>query len=240
MTTITEVDDDFGPLTPEEAARQEEEWNGMSDEEREWATGMHDWDGMDADGYPVAIPAETDEGPDEDFDALGDADSDVADYFGEDGIVAHYVAGRLHRTDGPALVMPDGTEEWYRDGRLHRSDGGPAVTTGDGSLYWYEHGLLHRTSGPAVVESDGTRAYYCHGRLHRTDGPAIEGPFTSARWYLDGRRMSAHSAKFARAREARRPTPAWSPTPEPTLAYDPAPDFDLESQYEDRYQEMEL
>ena len=165
--------------------------------------------------------------------------ADVDNHFGSvdesdgssgDGISAHYVGGRLHRTDGPALVMPDGTEKWFFEGRLHRSDGGPAVATGDGSLYWYRDGRLHRTCGPAVIKSDGTRAWYRNGRLHRTDGPAIRGPFTSARWYVDGRRMSAHGAKFARARRDTLATPAWSPRPEPTLEYDPAPDFDLESE----------
>lgn len=195
------------------------------------------------DGFDHHDPARYEpapDGPDEDFDALGDADAAEDDYFGEDGIVAHYVAGRLHRTDGPALVCPDGTEEWYRDGCLHRTDGGPAVTTGDGSTYWYRDGQLHRTDGPAVMESDGTRAWYQRGRLHRTDGPAVEGAFASARWYLSGRRVSAHSRRFTRAREADQPTPAWSPPPEPVTAYDPAPDEHLEADYEDRTMEMEL
>jgi len=236
MAVITEVDDDFGPLTPEEAARQEEEWNGMSDEEREWATGMHDWDGMDADGYPLAIPAETDEGRDEDIDALGDADAMVADDFTEDGIVAHYERGRLHREGGPALILPDGTEEWYQDGRLHRSDGGPAVTHDDVSMYWYESGQLHRTNGPAIIRSDRTRAYYRHGKLHRTDGPAIEGPYIQPRWYLRGRRVHAHGHKFARARDLDRPTPAWLPPPDP---YREVED-ENEDEDEDRTMDREL
>ncbi|MHB8220768.1 MAG: hypothetical protein ACYDHU_10685 [Acidimicrobiales bacterium] len=192
----------------------------------------------DSDHHDPARYEPAPDGPDEGVDALGDADA-VVD-FSEDGIVAHYVAGRLHRIDGPALVIPDGTEEWYLDGHLHRTDGGPAVTTGDGSLYWYEHGRLHRTNGPAIMRSDGSREYYRHGELHRTDGPAISGPYVSVRWYLYGRRVSAHGRRFARARRANRPTPTWSPPPEPTLDYDPAPDEHLEAEYEDRTVEMEL
>lgn len=150
-------------------------------------------------------------------------------------VEAFYEAGVLHRTDGPAIVYPGGGEEWYLAGVLHRDDG-PAVTTVDGSRYWYRGGDLHRDGGPAVEESDGTRAYYQNGKLHRTDGPAVEGPFVSARWYLDGKRQSAHSHKFqARAAAA----PRWSTMPPPPVP-DYSPDFDLESQYEDRSMEPEL
>ena len=44
------------------------------------------------------------------------------------GTRRHYVGDRRHRDDGPAVIWPDGYEQWYRDDRLHRDDG-PAVTT---------------------------------------------------------------------------------------------------------------
>ena len=34
--------------------------------------------------------------------------------------------GLFHRDDGPAIIHPNGTEEWYRNGKIHRRDG-PAV-----------------------------------------------------------------------------------------------------------------
>jgi hypothetical protein len=34
--------------------------------------------------------------------------------------------GRPHRTDGPAVIYPNGDQEWWVDGKRHRSDG-PAI-----------------------------------------------------------------------------------------------------------------
>ena len=47
--------------------------------------------------------------------------------------------GQLHRTDGPALIYPHGTQYWYINGKPHRTDG-PAVIGSDGDQYWYIHG----------------------------------------------------------------------------------------------------
>lgn len=46
---------------------------------------------------------------------------------------------QLHREDGPAIIYPDGTQEWYRNGVLHRGDG-PAVVHPDGKEEWYRNG----------------------------------------------------------------------------------------------------
>jgi len=46
---------------------------------------------------------------------------------------------------------PDGTKVWYQHGKLHRSDG-PAVISPDGTEFWYQHGKLHRSDGPASIE----------------------------------------------------------------------------------------
>src|SRR5689334_5937524 len=43
--------------------------------------------------------------------------------------------GDLHRDDGPAVRLPDGTTEWWRHGRPHRV-GAPAVESADGTLEW--------------------------------------------------------------------------------------------------------
>ena len=50
----------------------------------------------------------------------------------------------LHRTDGPALVSPDGTEWWYRNGKLHRLDG-PALVYVDGNKVWWVNGVYIAT-----------------------------------------------------------------------------------------------
>jgi hypothetical protein len=46
--------------------------------------------------------------------------------------------GRLHRDDGPAVIKPDGTQEWYQHDERHRDDG-PAWIWPDGRQLWYQH-----------------------------------------------------------------------------------------------------
>lgn len=49
----------------------------------------------------------------------------------------HYLHGRLHRLDGPAIQYGHSLEEWYFEGKLHRTDG-PAIyyrETGDAHFY---------------------------------------------------------------------------------------------------------
>lgn len=79
---------------------------------------------------------------------------------------------RLHREDGPALTMPNGTKKWYRHGVLHRIDG-PALEFANGSKHWYQNGLRHREDGPAVKLANGDLQWWLNGDLHREDGPAF-------------------------------------------------------------------
>ncbi|WIB65704.1 hypothetical protein [Curtobacterium sp. MCBD17_040] len=39
-------------------------------------------------------------------------------HVGEEGSIAFYLDGDLHRHGGPAVVLPDGTADWYRHGTL--------------------------------------------------------------------------------------------------------------------------
>ena len=48
-------------------------------------------------------------------------------------------AGQFHRTDGPAILYPSGTEEWYQNGLRHRLNG-PAVVLPNGREFWYIKG----------------------------------------------------------------------------------------------------
>jgi hypothetical protein len=52
---------------------------------------------------------------------------------------------------------------WYRDGELHRSDG-PAVELADGTKAWYSSGKRHRDDGPAVERADGTKEWFREGK----------------------------------------------------------------------------
>ena len=47
--------------------------------------------------------------------------------------------GKLHRTDGPAIIYADGDQEWWVNGKPHRTDG-PAVIYANGTKLWYING----------------------------------------------------------------------------------------------------
>ena len=51
----------------------------------------------------------------------------------------YHKQGLLHRTNGPAIIQPDGTKEWYYMGNHHRADG-PAIVKPDGSMLWFIKG----------------------------------------------------------------------------------------------------
>jgi hypothetical protein len=52
-------------------------------------------------------------------------------------------AGCYHRSDGPALIRPDGTVVWYQHGLVHRV-GGPAIIYASGAKEWCRHGHCER------------------------------------------------------------------------------------------------
>ena len=94
---------------------------------------------------------------------------------------------KFHRIDGPAIINPDGSEEWFNEGVRHRLDG-PAfsLTMENGSLYliWYEKGVFHRKDGPAVIYPNGTEVWYKYGKVHREDGAAIIRPNGAKEYFL--------------------------------------------------------
>ena len=55
-------------------------------------------------------------------------------------------------------------DRYYRnaDRQLHRTDG-PAVELADGTKFWYQHGKLHREDGPAMVYPNGMWSWYLDG-----------------------------------------------------------------------------
>ena len=118
----------------------------------------------------------------------------VVSIFYQGGAQNWYLNGKLHRTDGPALIEPYGEwydKEWYFNGKLHRGKDengeiGPAIEFYDGTQLWYRHGFLHRIDGPASVDSNGEKMWYLNGDLHRDDGPAIVYPDGKEEWYQNG------------------------------------------------------
>jgi len=80
----------------------------------------------------------------------------------EYGTIRYKLNGRLHNTDGPAIIHKDGSKK-----------------------YWYINGLLHREDGPAIEWTSKYKAWYLNGMIHREDGPAIEYSNGDKEWYLD-------------------------------------------------------
>ena len=54
----------------------------------------------------------------------------------EYGSKLHYLNGKLHREDGPAVELAGGAKFYYLHGKLHREDG-PAVELPDGDKEWW-------------------------------------------------------------------------------------------------------
>jgi hypothetical protein len=108
-----------------------------------------------------------------------------------DGSERWYLNGKLHREDGPAVILANGTKGWYLNGELHREDG-PAIERTYGTKEWYLNGKLHRGDGPAVEWMSGTKTkeWYLNDKRHREDGPAVEFTDGKKEWWLNGRQLS--------------------------------------------------
>lgn len=76
---------------------------------------------------------------------------------------SHYVDGKLHRIDGPAIIYDNGTIKWYQNGKRHREDG-PAFEYYNGMKYWYYNDQLHRLDGPAVEFPNYKKTWYYYGK----------------------------------------------------------------------------
>jgi len=95
--------------------------------------------------------------------------------------------GKIHRTDGPAVVWASGTKEWFKNGQRHRT-GGPAIVEVDGGKLWFKNGKRHRIGGPAIEWASGDKAWHKNGQLHRIGGPAVEYVDGDKEWWENGQR----------------------------------------------------
>ena len=73
--------------------------------------------------------------------------------------------GRLHRDDGPAVILPNGAEEWFRHGTRHREDG-PAEIYPNGTKIWCQNGFAHREDGTAVILWDGSVQWWLNDKMY--------------------------------------------------------------------------
>ena len=46
--------------------------------------------------------------------------------------------GQYHRTDGPAVILSDGTKYWYKDGKRHKINGPVFIGPNGTKLWWIE------------------------------------------------------------------------------------------------------
>jgi len=71
-------------------------------------------------------------------------------YFIEPGnwidIDGYPIVEKLHREDGPAVELADGTKYWRLNSKIHREDG-PAIEYPDGTKYWCLNGKLLTEEG---------------------------------------------------------------------------------------------
>jgi hypothetical protein len=88
------------------------------------------------------------------------------------------------------VEVEDGNTSWYNEkGQVHREDG-PAFELADGTKYWYRNNQYHREDGPAIEYADGSKHWFRNGQFHREDGPAVEYADGSKSWYLDGKKLT--------------------------------------------------
>ena len=69
-----------------------------------------------------------------------------------------------------------GTKRYYLNNKLHREDG-PAIILADGSKFWYKNGELHREEGPASEWNTGEKDWYLDGKCYGYDNE-----FTNESW----------------------------------------------------------
>lgn len=128
----------------------------------EYKSGVQKWTDAYGDVYRIELPS-----------------GDKRWYCREEGCCR----GNLHRLNGPALVKPDGRQEWWFHGRRHRLDGGPAVIEKDGTQKWFFYGFLHREDGPAMITSKGSKHWFQGGYPFRKDDVHnVEEPSGDRKW----------------------------------------------------------
>ena len=107
----------------------------------------------------------------------------------------HWLNGKLHRENGPAITWGNGSKGWYKNGQLHREDG-PAMIHAHGDQEYYRNGQLHREDGPAIKWSNGVQEYYRNGQLHREDGPAVIRQNQNHEYFINDKNSKFTNAIF--------------------------------------------
>ena len=71
------------------------------------------------------------------------------------------------------IIDSEGNKRWFNvQGRLHRIDG-PAVELANGSKAWWLNDKLHREDGPAIEWANGTNEWWLHGKQYTEEEFAL-------------------------------------------------------------------
>lgn len=104
--------------------------------------------------------------------------------------------GKYHKISGPAVELNSGYCQHWINGKLHRLDG-PAVYNVTRSFFeYYENNKFHRLDGPArIIRRPPTpehdiEQWFCEGKFHRMDGPARIAQNGSVEYYIHGVKQS--------------------------------------------------
>jgi hypothetical protein len=62
-------------------------------------------------------------------------------YTSPDGTIRHIKDGKLHNWEGPALITPEGKEEYYINGTQHTKDSHKKAKKDGVGLPWFKSGL---------------------------------------------------------------------------------------------------
>ncbi|RTK95508.1 MAG: hypothetical protein EKK64_06715 [Neisseriaceae bacterium] len=75
--------------------------------------------------------------------------------------------------DEPTVVYKDGIKEWKDEQKGFHRTNGPAIMYPNGEEEYWVNGKRHRENGPAVIYPNGDCEYWDHGKRHRKNGPAV-------------------------------------------------------------------
>jgi hypothetical protein len=87
----------------------------------------------------------------------------IVDKFGSN---QYYLNDLLHREDGPAVILTDGSKYYFINGKYHRDGNLPAIEYPNGTKYYYLNDRPHREDGPAVEYSDGDKEFHLYGKFY--------------------------------------------------------------------------
>ncbi len=78
------------------------------------------------------------------------------------GVVVYFCNDQIHRSNGPAIITPEGSQYHFQNNRSHRSNG-PAAISQRGHQEYAQNGELHRSNKPAIIKENNDHEYWTNG-----------------------------------------------------------------------------